>query len=119
MNQEMHEGENKDEELSAASASVAPQNLESTEKLESPQSPQPMPRAVDHPLTIVFFGPDGLRPIWRVLIYLAMVRILYVLLSAALNFVEDSDARFLWIAMASEFTLLVSAIVPALVMARL
>ena len=120
MNQEMHEAESTNEELPKASVSAdSSQHLESAGKIELPQSPNSRPRAVDHPLTKLFFGPDGLRPIWRVLIYLAMVRILYVLLSAALNFVEDTDARFLWIAMASEFTLLVSAIVPALVMGRL
>jgi len=120
MNQEMHEGEGTNEELPKASSSAdPPQTLESTAKLDSPQSPHSTPRAVDHPLTKMFFGADGLRPIWRVLIYLAMVRVLYVLLSAALNFIEESDARFLWIAMASEFVLMVAATVPALVMARL
>jgi membrane protease YdiL (CAAX protease family) len=120
MNQEIPEGASRNEELPKASASADfSQNLESAEKIDLPQSSQPRPRAVDHPLTKVFIGADGLRPIWRLLIYLAMVRILYVLLSAALNFVEDSDARFLWIAMASEFMLLVAAIVPAFVRARL
>jgi hypothetical protein len=120
MNQEMPEGASGNEELPKASSLLdSSQALKSEEKTDLPQSPQFRPRAVDHPLTKIFFGPGGLRPLWRVLIYLAMVRILYVLLSAALNFVEDSDARFLWIAMASEFALLVAAIVPALVMARL
>jgi len=120
MNQEMSESESSNEELPKASSSLdSSQALDSAEKIDLPQSPQSTHRPVDHPLTKVFFGPDGLRPIWRVLIYLAMVRILYVLLSAALNFVEESDAQFLWIALASEFTLLVAAILPALVMARL
>ena len=120
MNQEMPEGTSKNEELPEPSASGdISQSLGSAEKIELPQSSQLKPRAVEHPLTNIFIGADGLRPVWRVLIYLAMVRILYVLLSAVLNFVEDTDARFLWIAMASEFILLVAAIVPALVMARL
>ena len=120
MNQEMSEDASSNEEPPKASSSLdSSQALNSAEKIDLPQSPQSTHRAVDHPLTKLFFGPDGLRPIWRVLIYLAMVRSLYVLLSAALNFVEDTDARFLWIAMALEFILLVSAIVPALVMARL
>jgi hypothetical protein len=120
MNQEMHDAESTNEELPKPSSSLdSSQALNSAEKIDLSHPPQFRPRAVDHPLTKIFFGPDGLRPVWRVSIYLAMVRILYVLLSAALNFVEDTDARFLWIAMASEFTLLVSAIVPALVMARL
>ena len=118
MNQEMYEAQNKKELLKASSSLDSSRALNSAGKIDLPHPP-PRPRAGDHPLTKIFFGPDGLRPVWRVSIYLAMVRILYVLLSAALNFVEDSDARFLWIAMASEFALLVSAIVPALVMARL
>lgn len=120
MNQEMPEGASRNEELPKASASADfSHTLEGAEKIDLPRPPQLRPSAVEHPLTKIFIGADGLRPIWRVLIYLAMVRILYVLLSAALNFVEDTDTRFLWIAMASEFMLLVAAIVPALVMARL
>src|ERR1700681_5088822 len=98
MNQEMHEGEGTNEELPKASSSAdPPQTLESTAKLDSPQSPHSTPRAVDHPLTKMFFGADGLRPIWRVLLYLAMGRGLWCHPCAVRIMIEESGSRFLWI----------------------
>jgi membrane protease YdiL (CAAX protease family) len=102
-------------------------------KLDSPLAPKqtelefpahevrssPAPPPVDL-ASRIFLGADGLRPIWRLLFYLAMSRVLFLLLDASLNFVADrSHVLQLWIEMASECVLLLAAIVPAVAMARL
>ena len=64
----------------------------------------------------IFFGTGGLRPIWRLFLYVVMSRALFLLLSTALNFIADkSDVLQLWIELASEIALLLAALVPAAV----
>jgi membrane protease YdiL (CAAX protease family) len=92
-----------------------------------PESPELQDReppflrpSFDHHVSRIFLGPDGLRPIWRLFLYLAMSRALFLLLNAALNFIADrSNVLQLWIELASECVLLLAAMVPALAMARL
>src|SRR6185312_10922988 len=66
----------------------------------------------------VFIGQNGLRAIWRLLIYLIMFRglrfCLFVLLAYGLP-----DLSFLWRQTAAEFGLAIIAIVPALLMAKI
>ncbi len=74
----------------------------------------------DDRISRIFLGPDGLRPIWRLFLYLAMARASFLLLAGALNYVaEHYDMLQLWIELASEVVLLLAAVVPALIMARL
>ena len=74
----------------------------------------------DDRVSRIFLGPDGLRPIWRLFLYLAMSRALFLLLDAILNYAaEHFDVLQLWIELASEVVLLLAAVVPALIMARL
>jgi membrane protease YdiL (CAAX protease family) len=93
------------------------------EETGSPATPPTAPRFAQSPfddgMFRIFLGPDGLRPIWRLLLYLAMSRVLYLLLSATLDYIQLSDTRRLWIEMASESVLLIATVIPALVMARL
>ena len=66
----------------------------------------------------VFIGGDGLRPVWRLVLYLLMYRglrfCLFVLLAYGL-----SDALFLWRQTAAEFGLAIIALAPALLMSRI
>ena len=66
----------------------------------------------------IFFSQDGLRPIWRLVLYFLMYRglrfCLFVFLAYGL-----SDALFLWRQTAAEFGLAIIAVAPALLMSRI
>jgi len=66
----------------------------------------------------LFIGPDGLRPVWRLVLYLIMYRALrfslFVLLAYGLP-----DLSFLWRQTAAELGLAIIAMAPALLMARI
>ena len=66
----------------------------------------------------IFIGRDGLRPIWRLVLYLLMYRglrfCLFVLLAYGL-----SDLSFLWRQTAAELGLAIIALAPALLMSRI
>ena len=66
----------------------------------------------------IFIGRDGLRPIWRLALYLLMYRglrfCLFVFLAADLP-----DALFLWRQTAAELGLAIIALAPALLMSRI
>lgn len=66
----------------------------------------------------IFFLRDGLRPIWRLVLYFLMYRALrfglFIFLAYGL-----SDALFLWRQTAAEFGLAIIALAPALLMSRI
>jgi membrane protease YdiL (CAAX protease family) len=66
----------------------------------------------------VFIGPDGLRPVWRFLLYLLMYQALRlglrVLISSTL-----ADTPQIWLLLPAELGFCIIAFVPALVMARM
>jgi CAAX protease family protein len=66
----------------------------------------------------IFIGQDGLRPIWRLVLYFLMYRALrfclFVLLAYGL-----SDTLFLWRQTAAELGLAIIALAPALLMSRI
>jgi membrane protease YdiL (CAAX protease family) len=66
----------------------------------------------------IFLGQDGLRPIWRLVLYFLMYRALrfclFILLAYGL-----SDALFLWRQTAAELGLAIVALAPALLMSRI
>jgi membrane protease YdiL (CAAX protease family) len=109
----MHENEKKDYDSSET-------GLPSDPIEAAPQTPPSLSSRFDDPMSRIFLGADGLRPIWRLCLYFAMSRAVFLLLDAALNFIADrSSVLPLWIEMGSEFVLLLAAVVPALTMARL
>jgi membrane protease YdiL (CAAX protease family) len=66
----------------------------------------------------VFIGPDGLRPVWRFLLYL----LLYYVLKLALRVLISSalaDTPRIWLLLLVELGFVVIAFIPALVMARM
>ena len=69
-----------------------------------------------------FFDAEGVRPIWRLLIYFALYYVLrLVLLSIAIAALPDRVApvTLLWLQFLEEFLLLVAALLPALFLAKL
>ncbi len=76
------------------------------------------PSPLEEKVQKVFIGRDGLRPVWRLVLYVLMYRglrfCLFVLLAYGL-----SDALFLWRQTAAEFGLAIIALAPALLMSRI
>jgi len=82
-------------------------------------SPVPDFTAADQPsyAQTLFFGPDGLRSGWGLAFYFGMFYILQQLASV-LAWSRDFGASGLWSALLEEFGMLVSALVPSFVLAR-
>ena len=120
----MHETNKTDQSVASADSSHTPDQaapllprLGEGNSVEEVQSPLP---PFDDRASRIFLGPDGLRPIWRLFLYLAMSRALFLLLDAALNYVaEHFDVLQLWLELASECVLLIAAVLPVQAMARL
>ena len=76
------------------------------------------PSPLEERVQKIFIGRDGLRPVWRLVLYFLMYRglrfCLFVLLAYGL-----SDALFLWRQTAAEFGLAIIALAPALLMSRI
>ncbi len=66
----------------------------------------------------IFIGRDGLRPVWRLALYLIMVRGLRLCLYVVIAYVLPSMSR-LWLQTAAELGLAIIALAPALLMARI
>ena len=66
----------------------------------------------------IFVGPDGLRAGWRLLLYVAMARALYLLLAVPIYYLHEFGVRGIWLEMVTELGFVVVATAPALVMAR-
>jgi len=66
----------------------------------------------------VFIGADGLRSGWRLLLYAAMARALYLFLGVPLYYAHQYGVRGIWLEMVTELGLVSVAAAPALVMAK-
>jgi uncharacterized protein len=66
----------------------------------------------------IFMGPDGLRPLWRLVFYLLAFRVLRFCLHAFIYYAWP-DTGILWLQAAVELGLAIVAIVPALVLSRI
>jgi membrane protease YdiL (CAAX protease family) len=64
-------------------------------------------------------GPEGLRPGWRLLLYAAMARSLYLLLGVVTHYALQFGVHGLWLDMFAEAGLVPVAVAPALVLASL
>ena len=65
----------------------------------------------------LFVGAEGLRLVWRFVLYLAMAIGIAFLLGALFHILHLTTNR-LWMMMLTEIQLLIAAVVPALIMAR-
>jgi CAAX protease family protein len=73
----------------------------------------------EFPLRDVFVGPQGMYPGTRWLIYLAMVGALVLALGMLLHFVHPHSGGPIWWGMITEAGMMLAAILPAFVMARI
>jgi len=110
----MHEAETNEDSRVPGGSSHPGDRPESL--IEGPKIVFPPP---EDRLSKLLLDSDGLRPIWRLLLYLAMSRVLYLLLEWVMYYVGQSDLPELWLDMLSEFAFLLAAFIPALIMARL
>jgi membrane protease YdiL (CAAX protease family) len=67
----------------------------------------------------VFIGPKGMRWVWRLLAYLGMREILYLLLGSLLYYADQAGVSYLWTNLMGESVLLLAAVAPALALAPL
>jgi membrane protease YdiL (CAAX protease family) len=75
----------------------------------------PLPPPLE-PINPIFFGPQGLRVGWRLLLYAVMWRTLRMLLGILLEKIEPYVAIKLWLDFITEFGAFVTVTVPAVVM---
>jgi len=67
----------------------------------------------------IFLGPEGLRPGWRVFLYLGMGAIVFFMLSSFEYLIPEGGAGFLWEAFYIQAVLAISSVVPAIAMAKI
>jgi uncharacterized protein len=67
----------------------------------------------------IFMGPEGLRPGWRIFLYLGSGVVLFLILSSFASLIPSRGAGYLWQDMFVEAALAVSSILPAIAMAMI
>jgi len=92
--------------------------------LDSAPLASPLPTALaevrrESPFREVFIGPDGMYAGTRWLIYLAMAGIVLLIEGAIMHFVHPHAGGPVWWSMVAEASMLLAAILPGLVMARI
>ncbi len=98
-------------------ASPAPESGPTTPLISPPEIllPPPQPESLGQK---IFLGPDGLRAGWRFLLYLAMGGALILVLGSLTRYWRPYGSGRIWLGMVSELELLIAAMIPAVVMAR-
>jgi membrane protease YdiL (CAAX protease family) len=76
-------------------------------------------QSMQHPVHIWFVGPRGLRPVWRLLLYVVMWRIFALLLDALVSRTLPETAPEAWQAFAVEVKRAIAVLLPAVVMAAI
>lgn len=94
---------------------------------QATDTPQPRPEehiappqrlSLTQPIHTLFVGPEGLRLVWRFVLYLAMAIGIAFLLGAILHFAHLKLSR-LWMNLLFESELLIAVVLPAFIMARI
>jgi CAAX protease family protein len=67
----------------------------------------------------VFIDPQGLRPAWRVLLYFALWRVLYLFWGDILQILQPHVTPALWLQIIAELGLVLTAAAPALLLGKL
>jgi uncharacterized protein len=67
----------------------------------------------------LFVGGQGVRWFWRLLVYLSLREILYLLLGSLLYYADRAGVLYLWTNLMAEVVLLLAAVTPALLLAPL
>jgi hypothetical protein len=95
-----------------------PEEINKQETESGSPAPEPGFPPLPRPFIVsVFIGPDGLRPGWRVVLYFAMFFLLSVGLGAFIPLRNLKPLPLIWRLLADECIRLISAVVPALIMA--
>jgi membrane protease YdiL (CAAX protease family) len=81
-----------------------------------PELASPLQQPLPEPMNPVFFGPQGLRVGWRLLLYVVMWRALRILLGILLEKIEPQVAIKLWLDFVTELGAFITVAVPAVVM---
>jgi membrane protease YdiL (CAAX protease family) len=84
--------------------------------LPDPELASALQQPLLEPMNPIFFGPQGLRVGWRLLLYVVMWRALRMLLGILLEKIEPHVAIKLWLDFITEFGAFVTVAVPAAVM---
>jgi uncharacterized protein len=87
--------------------------------LEAPSMPPSSHSILPKPAHRIFFGQDGLRPGWRIFLYLGMGIILFLILASFQSLFSPHGPGRLWRDMFIEAALAVSCLLPAYVMAAI
>jgi uncharacterized protein len=66
-----------------------------------------------------FVGPEGLRPGWRIFLYVGLGIVLFLLLSSFQRLIPSRGAGLLWQQMFIQLVLVISSLSPALVMVKI
>ncbi len=108
------------ESLTSGTERTPPQPAPSEEGLVYLEQPPPLAKRVHS----VFIGRDGLRAGWRLLWYLVMAATVLFLCGTLVRYLMHHYSRGagsgrIWLGMLGEFGLLVAAVVPAFIMARI
>lgn len=97
---------------------LPPQANGDPQPAENISSPTPPGLSLSQLVHTLFVGPEGLRLGWRFVLYLAMAIGIAFLLGALLHFLHLTMSR-LWMSLVSETQLLMAAVIPAWIMARI
>jgi uncharacterized protein len=85
-----------------------------------PGSVIPLQQPLPDPIDSMFFGPQGLRAGWRLLLYAGMWAVLfYVLLPTLGQYLQPREVRGVWRDLIGELEFLATAFLPALAMAAI
>jgi uncharacterized protein len=87
--------------------------------LPSPPIPLSSPSTLADRTHRIFVGPEGLRPGWRIFLYLGMGIVLFLLVASLASVIPAHRAGRLWRTMYIEAALALSCLVPAYVMAAI
>jgi uncharacterized protein len=87
--------------------------------LEPPSRPLPPSPSSPNRTHRIFFGQDGLRPAWRIFLYLGMGIILFLILASFGRLISGQGSGRLWRELFIEATLALACLVPAYVMAAI
>jgi membrane protease YdiL (CAAX protease family) len=80
---------------------------------------EPPPPTPPHPFWNIFLGPDGLRSGWRLLVYLGLGVLFNIALNTVIMWIHPHRVALIWQLLIGEVVNLVSATVPAVLMAKL
>jgi len=94
-----------------------------TNRSEIPDSFQSQPRTYSRAdlrqTHTIFVGQEGLRPGWRIFLYIGMGTIVFFVLSSFEHVIPDRGSGFLWEALYIQTVLAISSVLPALAMSKI